>query len=61
PPNRNPTRRANPGPNIAPPPDPRNSSERPTEAGATGPDARDTVVLPDPSRDTVPPQPGAIR
>ena len=59
--NRNPGRRGARGPDVAPPADMRNSTERPTRRAAPGPDARDTVVVPDPSRDTVPPQPGAIR
>ena len=59
--NRNPGRRGARGPDVAPPADVRNSTERPTGRAAPGPDARDTVVVPDPSRDTVPPQPGAIR
>ena len=59
--NRNPGRRGARGPDVAPPADARNSTERPTGRAAPGPDARDTVVVPDPSRDSVPPQPGAIR
>lgn len=59
--NRNPARRGNRGPELDPPEDPRNSTERPTRAAASGPDARDTVIRPDPSRDTLPGQPGRAR
>ncbi|MES2413045.1 MAG: hypothetical protein V4614_04540 [Pseudomonadota bacterium] len=50
--NRNPVNRTSAAPDVAPPTDASNSTSRPTEAAATAPDNRDTLVTTDPSRDS---------
>ena len=50
--NRNPANRKVTTPDVAPAPDDSNSSSRPTLGAVTSPDNRDTVVTPDPSRDS---------
>ncbi len=50
--NRNPARQTVTIPDIKPAADDSNSSSRPTLGAVTSPDSRDTVVAPDPSRDS---------
>jgi hypothetical protein len=50
--NRNPARQTVTIPDISPAVDESNSSSRPTLGAVTSPDSRDTVVAPDPSRDS---------
>lgn len=50
--NRNPARQTVTIPDIRPAVDNSNSSSRPTLGAVTSPDSRDTLVMPDPSRDS---------